>query len=377
MGQHDYNLANQSRTNFRQDLNNALTAILSANSGASAPTTTTPYMLWADTTTGLLKIRNAADSAWIIVGTLASAYLGLADLATANDFTASQKLKGDALIWRFKDTGGSGVEWAIRSDGGNLELCENTGTEGSPTWTVRKIITSNGILNPYIASAGTDTYTATYSPVIASLVDGMELEIEFGNASTGAATLNVNSLGAKKLYIESSGDYAQAGSGDIFAGMRTSISYKSSLDTGSGGWVIKNKKGSGAAAATQAEQEAGSSITVMTTPGRQQYHTSAAKAWVHFDGTGTVTIRASYNVSSITDNAARDYTINFTTAFSSIYYAAVGSCSADYGVAAMWVSICTNSGGTEVAPTTAAIRVISSGSSNDTKYICVACFGDQ
>lgn len=39
-----------------------------------------------------------------------------------------------------------------------------------------------------------------------------------------------------------------------------------------------------------------------------------AKAWVNFNGTGTVAIGASYNVSSITDNATGDYTLNFTTA---------------------------------------------------------------
>ena len=39
-----------------------------------------------------------------------------------------------------------------------------------------------------------------------------------------------------------------------------------------------------------------------------------AKAWVNFNGTGVVAIRASYNVSSITDNGVGDYTVNFTTA---------------------------------------------------------------
>lgn len=38
------------------------------------------------------------------------------------------------------------------------------------------------------------------------------------------------------------------------------------------------------------------------------------KAWVNFNGTGTVAIRASYNVSSITDNGTGDYTVNFATA---------------------------------------------------------------
>ena len=46
----------------------------------------------------------------------------------------------------------------------------------------------------------------------------------------------------------------------------------------------------------------------------------AARAWVNFNGTGTVAIRASGNVSSITDNGTGDYTINFTTAMSDANY---------------------------------------------------------
>jgi hypothetical protein len=50
-----------------------------------------------------------------------------------------------------------------------------------------------------------------------------------------------------------------------------------------------------------------------------------AKAWVNFNGTGTVAIRASYNVSSITDNGTGDYTVNFTTALADANYATVAS----------------------------------------------------
>jgi hypothetical protein len=52
----------------------------------------------------------------------------------------------------------------------------------------------------------------------------------------------------------------------------------------------------------------------------------ACKAWVNFNGTGTVAIRDSFNVSSITDNGTGDYTINFTTAMPSANYSAVGTC---------------------------------------------------
>lgn len=65
MAQHDYVISNQSFPNTRSDINNALAAIVSNNAGASAPTTTYAYQLWYDTTTDILKIRNADDDAWI------------------------------------------------------------------------------------------------------------------------------------------------------------------------------------------------------------------------------------------------------------------------------------------------------------------------
>jgi len=51
----------------------------------------------------------------------------------------------------------------------------------------------------------------------------------------------------------------------------------------------------------------------------------AAKAWVNFNGTGTVAIRDGGNVSGITDNGTGDYTINFTTAMTDANYAVVGT----------------------------------------------------
>lgn len=56
-----------------------------------------------------------------------------------------------------------------------------------------------------------------------------------------------------------------------------------------------------------------------------QIYNGAAKAWVNFNGTGTVAIRAQFNVSSITDNGVGDYTINFSTAFSDTNYSIAGN----------------------------------------------------
>ena len=66
-------------------------------------------------------------------------------------------------------------------------------------------------------------------------------------------------------------------------------------------------------------------VTTVTNPsGGQPTIDGLAKAWVNFNGTGTVAIRASLNVSSITDNGTGQYTVNFTTAMSDVNYSSVG-----------------------------------------------------
>ncbi len=58
---------------------------------------------------------------------------------------------------------------------------------------------------------------------------------------------------------------------------------------------------------------------------------NAVKAWVNFNGTGTVAIRASFNVSSITDNGTGDYTINFTNALPDANFVGVAENNANGG----------------------------------------------
>jgi len=55
----------------------------------------------------------------------------------------------------------------------------------------------------------------------------------------------------------------------------------------------------------------------------------ACRAFCNFDGTGTVSIRESGNVSSITDNGTGDYTVNFTTAMPDVNY--IANCTSDSG----------------------------------------------
>jgi hypothetical protein len=80
--------------------------------------------------------------------------------------------------------------------------------------------------------------------------------------------------------------------------------------------------------------------------------TNNVKAWVNFNGTGTVAIRASANVSSITDNGAGDYTVNFTTAMTDANYAMSGFA----GDTAFTVGVTLSSWGT-YTQTTSAFRL--------------------
>lgn len=70
MATHDYVIDNQTAPNFRADLNNALSAIVTQNSSATAPATTYANMIWYDTANNQLKKRNEANSGWITLGTI-------------------------------------------------------------------------------------------------------------------------------------------------------------------------------------------------------------------------------------------------------------------------------------------------------------------
>jgi len=72
MAQHDYDITNAAGAVVRADINSVLSAIAAQNSGAAAPSTTYAFQWWADTSTSptTLRIRNAANSAWIAVGVL-------------------------------------------------------------------------------------------------------------------------------------------------------------------------------------------------------------------------------------------------------------------------------------------------------------------
>jgi len=104
-----------------------------------------------------------------------------------------------------------------------------------------------------------------------------------------------------------------------------------------------------------------------------------AKAWVQFVGS-TGAINGSFNVSSITRNAAGNYTVNFTTAmtntaYSAVVHGGVASTNSSFGAAQIFSSAI----GTTVAPTTSSFQFIYVHTANlvlqDSPYLCATVIG--
>ena len=100
----------------------------------------------------------------------------------------------------------------------------------------------------------------------------------------------------------------------------------------------------------------------------------AARAWVNFNGTGTVAIRASGNVSSITDNGTGDYTVNMTTAMPDTNYSYIVSGKEDESNTSVFAAIANPA---RYAQTTSAFRVVTrvpGGSAYDFILVSAAVF---
>ena len=185
-------VANGTGATVRASINTAFDALVTSNSGASAPTTMSAYMLWADTTTGYLKIRNAANSAWVIAGRLANVGLGRvlnASLSKSATYTVVAADEGQflqcsstfTLSLTAAATLGDGFALAIANTGVGVITVDPAGSEtigGSATLTLAAgdaivtmcngsnwIVASDKISTLPVANGGTgaSTLTANYA----------------------------------------------------------------------------------------------------------------------------------------------------------------------------------------------------------------------
>ena len=181
-------VANGTGATVRASINTAFDALVTSNSGASAPTTMSAYMLWADTTTGYLKIRNAANSAWVIAGRLANVGLGRvlnASLSKSATYTVVAADEGQflqcsstfTLSLTAAATLGDGFALVIANTGVGVITVDPAGSEtigGSATLTLAAgdaivtmcngsnwIVASDKISTLPVASGGTGVTTST------------------------------------------------------------------------------------------------------------------------------------------------------------------------------------------------------------------------
>jgi hypothetical protein len=155
MAQHDYVIANGTGAAVRSDLNGALSAIVSQNSGATAPTTTYAYMTWADTTAGVMKMRNGANSAWITLYQLDGEW---STIALENGTAAAPSLY---FLSSGTDTGiySPGTDQVGISTGGVVRLTTSTTAfTGTLPW-----LGQNGTVSAPALSFSGDTNTGIYN----------------------------------------------------------------------------------------------------------------------------------------------------------------------------------------------------------------------
>ncbi len=190
----DYSLANQSGANFRAELNTILAAVVSQNSGSTAPTTTYAYQLWIDTAASpnpLLKLRNGANSAWITIGDVTVANLGLAALSGAT-FTGDITLNAQSDL-RFADSDSSNwvalqapatistnVTWTLPNADGSASQALSTNGSGTLSWA------------SFAALATAQSFTAQQRGAISALTDGATITPDFSLANNFSVTLGGN-----------------------------------------------------------------------------------------------------------------------------------------------------------------------------------------
>ena len=184
MATHDYVIANGTGAAVRSDLNNALAAIVSNNSSSTEPATTYAFQWWADTTNTLLKIRNAANSAWVTVGDYSTANLGLLTTSSASS-TYLAKAGGTVTGALEIGTTGSLVFEGSTADGFETTLAvtdptaDNTITLPNATGTV-----------PLLSLA--QTFTAAQRGTITALTDGTTITPDFAVTNNYSVTLGGN-----------------------------------------------------------------------------------------------------------------------------------------------------------------------------------------
>ena len=236
--------------------------------------------------------------------------------------------------------------------------------------------------NPITIGTSNLTFSALSGYTVTSFIETL---LDDASAAAARTTLDAQQLDAELTAIAGVTSAADkvpyfTGSGtasvtDLTAAARTFLALPSSANQFA---EIKQAASDSATGvvekATQAELEA-ETADKYPDAALMKYHPGVAKAWVNFNGTDTVSIRASHNVSSITDNGTGDYTVNLGVTMSSANYCVAGM-SKDADVATVgWGFKAHNFTATSFDIATGGDGT-SSASLNDNAIVCATVFGD-
>jgi hypothetical protein len=182
----DYVLANQSGANFRTELNSVLAAVVSQNSGSTAPTTTYAYQFWIDTgvSPALLKLRNGANSAWITVGDVTAANLGL--LTSTSAASTYLALTGGTVTGNLE----IGTAGSLTFEGSTADANETTLAVTDPT--ADRTVTLPDATGTVALLSLAQSYTAQQRGAITALTDGATITPDFAVANNFSVTLGGN-----------------------------------------------------------------------------------------------------------------------------------------------------------------------------------------
>ena len=164
MSQHDFSIANQTASSARADINNALQALATNNSGNSAPSTTYANMWWFENDTNRLKIRNEANTAWINVAYLDGSEWSVLDNTKVKTTSGTQTgLLGDQTTGTWQT--GTGTTESLISPAKLKSAIQNIAPNGSYSTSPNTADFSNGMELKWgtISSTSDDDQAFTFS----------------------------------------------------------------------------------------------------------------------------------------------------------------------------------------------------------------------